>query len=99
MDTKKRTIAKAFCWQGVGLIVMTIIGYIFTGSASAGGGGAGADQRGGRAGELFPARAAVGAGALGADTRPLTPRRSPGLPNRQIWSFLGLNIPTDGDSP
>lgn len=37
MDTKKRTIAKAFCWQGVGLIVMTIIGYIFTGSASAGG--------------------------------------------------------------
>lgn len=37
MDTKKRTIAKAFCWQGVGLIVMTIIGYIFTGSASEGG--------------------------------------------------------------
>ncbi len=37
MDTKKRTIAKAFCWQGVGLIVMTIIGYTFTGSVSEGG--------------------------------------------------------------
>ena len=37
METNKRTIAKAFCWQAVGLIVMTIIGYIFTGSASEGG--------------------------------------------------------------
>ncbi len=67
METNKRTIAKAFCWQAVGLIVMTIIGYIFTGSAGEGG-GAGADQRGGRTGELFPARENVGAGALGADT-------------------------------
>ena len=37
METNKRTIAKAFCWQAVGLIVMTIIGYIFTGSAGEGG--------------------------------------------------------------
>ncbi len=37
METNKRTIAKAFCWQAVGLIVMTIIGYMFTGSASEGG--------------------------------------------------------------
>ncbi len=37
METKKRTIAKALCWQAVGLIVMTIIGYIFTGSAGEGG--------------------------------------------------------------
>jgi uncharacterized membrane protein len=37
MDTNKRTIAKALCWQGLGLIVMTIIGYIFTGSVGEGG--------------------------------------------------------------
>jgi uncharacterized membrane protein len=37
METNKRAIAKAFCWQAVGLIVMTLIGYIFTGSASEGG--------------------------------------------------------------
>ena len=37
METNKRTIAKAFCWQAVGLVVMTIIGYIFTGSAGEGG--------------------------------------------------------------
>jgi uncharacterized membrane protein len=37
MDTNKRTIAKALCWQGLGLIVMTIIGYIFTESVGEGG--------------------------------------------------------------
>jgi uncharacterized membrane protein len=37
MDTNKRTIAKALCWQTLGLIVMTLIGYLFTGSASEGG--------------------------------------------------------------
>ena len=37
MDTRKRTIAKAFCWQALGLVVMTVIGYIFTGSAGEGG--------------------------------------------------------------
>jgi uncharacterized membrane protein len=37
MDSNKRTVAKAFCWQGLGLIVMTLIGYMFTGSATQGG--------------------------------------------------------------
>jgi uncharacterized membrane protein len=37
METKKRTIAKAFCWQAVGLVVMSVIGYAFTGSAGEGG--------------------------------------------------------------
>ncbi len=37
METRKRTIAKAFCWQAVGLVVMTVIGYVFTGSAGEGG--------------------------------------------------------------
>jgi len=32
MDTNKRTIAKALCWQTMGLITMAIIGYLFTGS-------------------------------------------------------------------
>ncbi len=37
MESNKRTLAKAFCWQAVGLVVMTIIGYAFTGSAGEGG--------------------------------------------------------------
>jgi uncharacterized membrane protein len=37
METNKRMIAKAMCWQVMGLIVMTLIGYIFTGSMSDGG--------------------------------------------------------------
>ena len=37
METKKRTIAKAFCWQALGLVVMSIIGYAFTGSVGEGG--------------------------------------------------------------
>ena len=36
MDSNRRTIAKAICWQAMGLIVMTLIGYLFTGSASQG---------------------------------------------------------------
>ncbi|PJK29583.1 DUF2061 domain-containing protein [Minwuia thermotolerans] len=38
METTARTLAKALSWQTSGLIVMTLIGYIFTGSISAGGG-------------------------------------------------------------
>ena len=37
METNIRTIAKALCWQGMGLIMMTLIGYLFTGSLSEGG--------------------------------------------------------------
>ncbi len=37
METKKRTVAKAFCWQAVGLVVMSIIGYAVTGSVGEGG--------------------------------------------------------------
>ena len=37
MDTNKRTIAKALCRQTMGLITMTVIGYIFTESVGEGG--------------------------------------------------------------
>jgi len=37
METRKRTLAKALTWQGVGLATMTAIGFAFTGSATAGG--------------------------------------------------------------
>ncbi len=38
MDTRKRTIAKAVSWQALGLVTMTLLALIFTGSiASAGG--------------------------------------------------------------
>ncbi len=37
MDTNARVMAKAVCWQISGLIVMTAIGYVFTGSVSQGG--------------------------------------------------------------
>jgi uncharacterized membrane protein len=37
METMARTLTKAICWQGLGLVVMTLLGYIFTGSMSAGG--------------------------------------------------------------
>ena len=37
MDTTTRTIAKAVCWQVLGLIVMTLVGYLFTGSVGTGG--------------------------------------------------------------
>ena len=38
MDTKKRLTLKAITWQFVGFAVMLLIGLIFTGSVSAGGG-------------------------------------------------------------
>ena len=37
MDTPKRTIAKALCWQALGLAAMLLIGYAYTGSFSQGG--------------------------------------------------------------
>jgi len=37
METQARTIAKALCWQALGVVVMTLIGYLFTGSVSEGG--------------------------------------------------------------
>ncbi len=38
MDSNLRLIMKSATWQGSGLIVMTGIGYLYTGSVSAGGG-------------------------------------------------------------
>lgn len=38
MDTKKRILMKAITWQLMGFVVMTLIGYLFTGSLSASGG-------------------------------------------------------------
>ncbi len=38
MDTTSRLITKSFTWQAMGLIVMTLVGYAFTGSVTAGGG-------------------------------------------------------------
>lgn len=35
MDTKKRLLMKSVTWQMAGLICMTLIGYVFTQSASA----------------------------------------------------------------
>ncbi|MGK7651669.1 DUF2061 domain-containing protein [Roseovarius sp. B08] len=37
MDTKKRTLAKATTWQVMGLMVMTLIGFLMTGSVAQGG--------------------------------------------------------------
>lgn len=37
MDTHRRTLAKVITYQLSGLVVMTVIGAIFTGSAGAGG--------------------------------------------------------------
>jgi uncharacterized membrane protein len=34
METNTRIIAKAACWQASGLVVMTTLGYAFTGSVS-----------------------------------------------------------------
>ncbi len=38
MDSTIRLITKSITWQVSGLIVMTLIGYLFTGSITAGGG-------------------------------------------------------------
>ncbi|HSH43400.1 MAG TPA: DUF2061 domain-containing protein [Arenicellales bacterium] len=37
METPTRTIAKAVSWQLLGLLSMTLIGYLFTGSVMAAG--------------------------------------------------------------
>ena len=37
MESSKRTLAKAICWQVSGLMMMSLIGYLFTGSFSQGG--------------------------------------------------------------
>ncbi|MBY5986384.1 DUF2061 domain-containing protein [Roseovarius atlanticus] len=37
METNKRTLAKAATWQVLGLMVMTLIGFIMTGSVAQGG--------------------------------------------------------------
>lgn len=37
METPRRTIAKAVSWQLLGLVSMTLIGYLFTGSVAAAG--------------------------------------------------------------
>ena len=37
MESSKRTLAKAICWQISGLIMMSLIGFLFTGSISQGG--------------------------------------------------------------
>lgn len=38
MDSTKRLVSKAVTWQVSGLFVMTLVGYLFTGSVTAGGG-------------------------------------------------------------
>ncbi len=38
MEKPIRTLAKAVSWQLLGMIVMVVIGYAFTGSVAAGGG-------------------------------------------------------------
>lgn len=38
MDRPIRTLAKSLSWQGIGLISMTAIGFMFTGSVMQGGG-------------------------------------------------------------
>ncbi len=38
MDTRTRTIAKALSWQLLGLVSMTLVGLLFTGSLTASGG-------------------------------------------------------------
>jgi uncharacterized membrane protein len=37
VETRKRSIIKAVSWQSLGLGVMTLLGYLFTGSFSQGG--------------------------------------------------------------
>lgn len=37
METPVRSVAKALTWQGMGLVTMTGIGWLVTGSAAAGG--------------------------------------------------------------
>lgn len=36
MDTNARVVAKAICWQAMGLLMMTLLGYVFIGSVAQG---------------------------------------------------------------
>ncbi|MBT0958054.1 DUF2061 domain-containing protein [Alphaproteobacteria bacterium KMM 3653] len=38
MDSKSRLLSKAVTWQILGLLSMSVIGFVFTGSVRAGGG-------------------------------------------------------------
>lgn len=38
MDTRQRLLVKALTWQALGFVLMLGIGWVFTGSVSAGGG-------------------------------------------------------------
>ena len=38
METRRRSVVKAVLWNGLGLVVMTLVGLIATGSAALGGG-------------------------------------------------------------
>lgn len=37
METPKRTLLKTITWQALGLLTMTLVGFVLTGSASVGG--------------------------------------------------------------
>ncbi|MEX6505384.1 DUF2061 domain-containing protein [Jiella sp. M17.18] len=37
METRTRSLAKAVSWQILGFLVMSVLGYLFTGSMSSGG--------------------------------------------------------------
>ncbi len=37
METKRRTLVKALCWQMLGLLIMTLVGFLVTGSVLVGG--------------------------------------------------------------
>ncbi|SFE47573.1 DUF2061 domain-containing protein [Roseivivax sediminis] len=37
METRARTLTKAILWQALGLVVMTALGWLLTGSAGTGG--------------------------------------------------------------
>ena len=38
METRSRSLAKAASWQALGLVTMSLLGFLFTGSLWAGGG-------------------------------------------------------------
>lgn len=38
METRSRSLAKAASWQALGLVTMSLLGFLFTGSLRAGGG-------------------------------------------------------------
>ncbi|NDV87517.1 DUF2061 domain-containing protein [Aurantimonas aggregata] len=38
METRSRSLAKAASWQALGLVTMSLLGFLFTGSLTTGGG-------------------------------------------------------------